>query len=131
MGEVEGLIRLYGILAMLQLKPGSTRGVSHQTAYVGNCHSHVFSLMHLVDEFILKKTRTWGQSKISFCCVRVWCEQKELRGRRSTRFPTPMLESFSTDFVPALESYFTESRLEFCQTSTTELFNESMRSTFR
>ena len=113
MGEVEGLIRLYGILAMLQLKLGSARGVSHQNAYVGNCYSHVFNLMRLVDEFILKKTRTWGQSKISSCCVCFWSEQKELRGRRSTRFPAPMLESFSTDFVPALECYFTESHLGF------------------
>ena len=46
MGEVEGLIRLFGVLAMLQLKSWSARGVSHQPAFVGNCYLHVFSLMH-------------------------------------------------------------------------------------
>ena len=48
MGEVEGLIGLYQVLAMLQLKPGKARGVSHQTAYMSNCYSHVSSLTGLV-----------------------------------------------------------------------------------
>ena len=46
------------MLAMLQLKLRSTRGVSHQTAFMGNCYSHVFSLVNLVDEFSLKEMRT-------------------------------------------------------------------------
>ena len=74
MGEVEGLIRLYGVLAMLQMKPRSARGVSHQTAFMGNCYSQLFSLMHLMDEFSLKEMRTWGQSRISSCYLCVWCE---------------------------------------------------------
>ena len=61
MGDAEGPIRIYGVLAMLWLNPGSAGRVSHQ---VGDCCSHVFSLMHLVDEFSLKEMRTWGQSKI-------------------------------------------------------------------
>ena len=40
MGEVEGLIRMYGVLAVFQLKPRSSRGVSHQTAYMGNCYCY-------------------------------------------------------------------------------------------
>ena len=43
---------------------GEGGGVSHQTAYVGDCSSHVFSLMHLEDELSLKEMRIWGQSKI-------------------------------------------------------------------
>ena len=33
--------------AMLQLKPGSAREVSHQTDYMGNCYSHFSNLMYL------------------------------------------------------------------------------------
>ena len=72
MREVEGLIRLFGMLIMLQLKPWSARGVSYQATFMGNCYSHVFSLMHLVDEFSLKEMRTCGESKISSCCLCVW-----------------------------------------------------------
>ena len=36
--EVAGLIRLYGVLAMLNLKSRRVRRVSHQTAYMGNCY---------------------------------------------------------------------------------------------
>ena len=92
---------------MLQLKPWSARGVSF------------FSLIHPV------------MPKISSCGPCVWCKSKELGGRGSTRFPTSMVESFSADFLPAIESYWTESHLEFCQTSTTELLCENMWSVFR
>ena len=38
---------------------------------------------------------------------------RRLLGRRgSTRFPTPMVESFSADFLPATGSYWTELHLE-------------------
>ena len=36
--EVAGLIRLYGVLAVLNLKSRRVRRVSHQTAYMGNCY---------------------------------------------------------------------------------------------
>ena len=36
MGEVKDLVGLYRVLPMFQLKPGSARGVSHHTAYMGN-----------------------------------------------------------------------------------------------
>ena len=86
MGKVEGLIWQFGVLAMLQLKPWSASGVSHQPAFMGSCYSHVFSLMHPVDEFSLKEMRTWGQSKILSYCLCVWCESKELGRRWSIRF---------------------------------------------
>ena len=63
-GEVDGLIRLYGVLAMLQLKPGSTGGVSHETAYYMSDLFARFSLMYQVDSGSLQEMRTWGQSKI-------------------------------------------------------------------
>ena len=34
-----------------------------------------------MDEFSFKKMRTWGQSKISYSCICVWCESGEL-GRK-------------------------------------------------
>ena len=118
MGGAEGLIWLFGVLSMLQLKPWSARGASHHPAFMGNCYSHVFSLIYQVNEFSIKEMRTWGQSK-------------ELGGRGSARYPTPMVKRFSTDCLPAIESYCTESQLVFCQTSTTELLCESMWIAFR
>ena len=74
MGEVEYPIKLFGVLVMFQLNFWSLRGVSPQTAFMGNSYSHVISLMHPMDEFSLKEMRAWGQSKISSCCLCVWCE---------------------------------------------------------
>ena len=55
----------------------------------------------------------WGQLKISSSYLYVWCKSKELGGRESTRFLTPMVESFSADFLPAIERYWKGSHLEF------------------
>ena len=61
-------------------------------------YSHVFSLIHPVDEFSFKEMRTWGQSKISSCCICVWCKSREIGVCVwGARFPTPMVESFSPD----------------------------------
>ena len=51
-GKVEGLIRLYRVLASLQLKPGGARGVSHNTAYVGSCYKHVSSKSFSLSEIV-------------------------------------------------------------------------------
>ena len=83
MGEVEGLIWLFGVLAMLQVKLWSTREASYRPAFMSNYYSHVFSLIRLVDEFSFKELRTWGQFKISSGCLCVLCESKELGGRVS------------------------------------------------
>ena len=115
---------------MLQLKSWSMMGASNHPAYADN-YIHVFSLIHPVDRFSFKEMRTRDQSKISSCCLCVWCKPKELGGRRSIKFPTSMVESFSGDFLPAIESYCGESHLEFCQTSATELLCESMWTVFR
>ena len=49
--------------------------------------SHMsFSLIYPVDEFFLKKMRTWGQSKISSYCFFVWCKSRELGGSESSKF---------------------------------------------
>ena len=42
----------------------------------------------------------------------VWRKSRELGGRGSPRFPTSMMESFSTVLLPAIKSYWTESHLE-------------------
>ena len=98
--------------------------------FMGNYYSYV-SLFHPEDEFSLKEMHMWSQPKTSSSCFCVWSKSKELGGRGSTRFPASMVESFSTDFFPAIEGYWTESQLEFCQTSTTELLYENMWSVFR
>ena len=38
MREAEGLVGLYRVLPVLQLKLRSARGVSHHTAYMDNCY---------------------------------------------------------------------------------------------
>ena len=101
------------------------------STYMGNIIHTFFSFIHPVDEFSFKEMRMWGQPKTSSCCLCVWCNSKESGGRRSTRFPTSMVESLSADFIPAIESYWTESHLEFCQTSMTSLLCENMWSVFR
>ena len=92
------------------------------------------SLIYLVDEFfifsllvLLKEMRTRGESKISSCCFCVWCKLREFGARRSSRFPcvTPVVESFPSDFLQAILSYWAKSHLEYCQTSTMELFHEN------
>ena len=54
MGEVECPIRLYGVLAVPQPKPGGV-GVSHKTACTGD-----YSLINPLDE---GDEIAWGQSK--------------------------------------------------------------------
>ena len=48
-------------------------------------YSHAFSLIHPVNEFSFEEMRTWGQSKISSCCLCVWCKSREMGGRGSPR----------------------------------------------
>ena len=131
MRDIEGLILLFGVLAILQLKPWSARGASHHPLIWATIIHTFFSLIHPVDELSFKEMRTWGQPKNSSCCLCVWCKSKELRGRGSTRFPKSMVERFSADFLRAIESYWTESHLKFCQTSTTELLCKNVWTVFK
>ena len=50
-----------------------------------------------MDEFSLKKMRTWAQYKISCYCFCVWCESRESGGTESSRFPCviPVVETSS------------------------------------
>ena len=63
--------------------------------------SHVFCLFYQVDEFSFKEMRMWGQSKISYSCIRVWCQSGELGRRRTSRLlcVTPVVKTFSSDKV--------------------------------
>ena len=118
MGHIECLILIFGVPAMLQ-------GASHHPLIWATIIHTFFSLIHPVDEFSFKEMRMWGQPKTSSCCLCVWCKSKELGGRGSTRYPISIVESFPADFLPVIESYWKESHLEFCQTSTTELLAEN------
>ena len=71
-----------------------------------DCYSHVFSLIHPVNEFSLKEMRTWGQPMISSWCLcgRCYVWIKRIGGQGSPRFLTPMVESFSTDLLTATKS---------------------------
>ena len=77
-------------------------------------YSHVFSLVHPVIEFSFKEMKMWDQFKISSCCLCVWRKSREIMGRGSPRFPTPIKESFSADLLPATKSYWTGWPLELC-----------------
>ena len=62
------------------LKPeGSISSSSFYGQWADYC-SHVFSLIHPVDEFSFKEMRTWGQPMTSFCCLCVRFESRELGG---------------------------------------------------
>ena len=50
--------------------------ISSACAIMGNYYSYFFSLIH-IDEFSFKKMRTWCQSKISSCCLCIWCKSRE------------------------------------------------------
>ena len=54
------------------------------------------------------------------CCFCVWCKSRELGGRGSPRFPlvSPVVESFFSDLLRGIISYWEESHLKSCQTST-------------
>ena len=132
MGDIECLILLFGVPAMLQLKLWSARRASHHPLIWATIIHTFFSLIHPVHEFSFKEMSImWGQPKISSCCLCVWCKSKELGGRGSTRFPTSIVESFSADILAAIESYWKESHLKFCQTSSAELLSENMWNVFR
>ena len=54
---------------------------------LANYYSHVFSLIHPLDEFSFQEMRTWVQSKFSYCCLSVWCKSRELGGRGESKIP--------------------------------------------
>ena len=71
--------------------------------------------------------RTWDQSKISSCCLCVWCNSRTLIGRGSPRSPAPIFFIIQVIFfIPnnnggkllhrpstTYKSYWAESHLEF------------------
>ena len=65
-------------------------------------------------EFSFKEIRRRVQSKISSCCVSDRCESREMGCRGRSRLPTLMVESFSTDLLRAIKSYWTEPPFELC-----------------
>ena len=110
MRKVEGLIWLLGVPAMLQVKPWDTRGAFHHLAFIGTYYKHVFTHINPADEFSFKETMTWGQFKISFGWLCVWCESKEKKkneagGGTGAKFQAPMVGSLSADFLRTMESY--------------------------
>ena len=69
MGDVEELILLFVVPAMVKLKPWSARGTFHNLLiWVAISHTF-FSLIDPVDEFSFKEMSMWGQPKISSFCL--------------------------------------------------------------
>ena len=56
-----------------------------------------------------------------------WCESRLLGDRASPSFPCviPVVERFSSELLRAIVSYWAESLVETCQTSTMELPREN------
>ena len=73
-------------------------------------------------------SRKWSEDtgSVQDCifCFCLWCKSGKLGGRMSPRFPcvTPIRESFISNLLRAIISYWTESHLESYQTFTMELF---------
>ena len=74
-------------------------------------YSHVFSLTTHCQWVLLQGNKTWVQSKISSCCLCVWCNSRELIYRGSPSFPISIVESSSTDLLPPIKSYWLDSHL--------------------
>ena len=76
------------------------------TLYSGDCPQTFRGI-----SVLLKEMSTQGQSKISSSCFCVWCKSRELRGSGSPRFPcvTPVMETFPSDLLRAIVSYWAES----------------------
>ena len=70
MGDIECLIFLFGVPAMLQLKLWSARRESHHPLIWPTIIHTLFNLIQPVDEFSFKEVSImWGQPKISSCCL--------------------------------------------------------------
>ena len=91
------------------------REASHHPVFMGNRPTIIHTFLALSTQWMSSPSRKWGHG-VSL---------------DSPRFLTPMVESFSADLLIAIESYWTEPHLEFCQTPMTKLLSESMWSTFR
>ena len=82
-----------GVCDVITMFIASTKIPKHEESIspssMSNCLtiSHMsFSFIYPVDEFSLKKMRTWGQFKISSYCFFVWCKSRELGGSESSKF---------------------------------------------
>ena len=108
----------FGVLAMPRLKLWIVRGENLIIQLLMATDQLLFACFQpyprplLLDEFSFKEMRTQSQTKISSCCLYVWCKSRELGGRGSPRFPTPMVESFSADLLLAIKCYWAKSHLE-------------------
>ena len=99
------------MVAMLWLKTWSVKGASNHSAFFGKWPT-VISLTHPMNKLSFKEMMMWGQSNISSHCICDWCESRKMGGMGTPRLPTPMVESFSADLLPAIKSYWTESPFE-------------------
>ena len=108
MRDIEGLILLFGVPAMLQIKPWNVRGASSHPLIWATIIHVFFSLIHPLDEFSFKKMTMWSQPKISSCCLCVWYKSKELGGKGGYKIPNTnggkLLRRFSFTYGKLLET---------------------------
>ena len=104
----------YKVLLDIRRNKNSRGEFTIQLLWAADYWSHVFSLACPVAEFSFKEIRRRVQSKISSCCVSDRCESREMGCRGRSRLPTLMVESFSTDLLRVIKSYWTEPPFELC-----------------
>ena len=109
MGQTEGIILQYGVLAMSRLKPWNTNGSISSSSFhvqlVDCYYSRILALSNQWMKFSFNEMRMWGQSKISSCCICDWCKSSEKGGRGSqamqhnfvlrTPYPLPKIAAIS------------------------------------
>ena len=77
----------FGVLAMPRLKLWIVRGENLIIQLLMATDQLLFACFQpyprplLLDEFSIKEMRTQSQTKISSCCLYVWCKTRELGGR--------------------------------------------------
>ena len=92
---------------MLRLRLWSARGESHHPAFVDNWSTIIRTFLALSTHChsMTSPSRKWerGVSPRLHLVVFVYGESKELIGRGSWRFPTPMEERSSVDLLPVVK----------------------------
>ena len=91
-GDKEGLILLFWVPAMLQLKLWSVMGASHHPVYMDNYCSYNFYPFLASSWVILQGNEDVRSAQHVICCLCVLCKSKKLGGRGSTRFPSAMMK---------------------------------------
>ena len=94
---------------MFQLKLWSAKGESYHPAFVDNWPTIVLTFLalpHIVIGWVLlQRNENMGSVQHFIFLFLCMLQIKSIRRQRSPRFPTPNVESFSTDLLLAIKTY--------------------------